>query len=293
MRVYGEAYLLINFWMDFLSLLLAACLKQARFHAPRAILGAALGAVYTVFAWTEKGFCRGYLLLAASLLLISLISFGKAGFFLFPYVAISVLNLCGLSDALLRSGVSCAAALLIAGFFSLSVCLIQRKTGLSQDAACELRILYRGKQASLPAIRDSGNLLRDGVTGQPVIVVPQSALTGLIPADTCPEEIATLPPGWRLLPIRTASGKGMLMCFRADRAELIQGRTVRQVRAPIAVSVFPEKSALVPECLFRGFCAAKSPKKEVVYHAGIRYEKMDAAGFLPPAHRQRALYRRG
>ena len=260
MRVYGEAYLLINFWMDFLSLLLAACLKQARFHAPRAILGAALGAVYTVFAWTEKGFCRGYLLLAASLLLISLISFGKAGFFLFPYVAISVLNLCGLSDALLRSGVSCAATLLIAGFFSLSVCLIQRKTGLSQDAACELRILYRGKQASLPAIRDSGNLLRDGVTGQPVIVVPQSALTGLIPADTCPEEIATLPPGWRLLRVKTAAGSKALMCFIPDQTVLRQGTRVHCVEAVIAVAGFQENYALLPERLF-------SEQREEICHA--------------------------
>ena len=268
MRVYGEAYLLINFWMDFLSLLLAACLKQARFHVPRAIVGAALGAVYSVLAWTGGSFYRSCIIQVLSAFLLSLISFGRAGFFLFPYVAISALNLCGLSDALLRSGVSCFAILLAASLFSLGVCLIQRKNKLSEDVPCVLRIVYHGKQASLPAIRDSGNLLRDGVTSQPVIVAPASALSTLMPSGAQTGDIATLPPGWRLLPIRTAAGNGLLMCFRADRTELIQGRNIRQVYVPIAVSDFNEKSALVPECLFRGFCPVKTPKKEVLFHAG-------------------------
>ncbi|MBR3018734.1 MAG: sigma-E processing peptidase SpoIIGA [Clostridia bacterium] len=268
MRVYGEAYLLINFWMDFLSLLLAACLKQARFHVPRAVFGAALGSVYSVLAWTGGSFYRNYPILILSSFLVSLIAFGKAGFPLFPYVVISALNLCGLSDALLRSGVSCAAILLISGLFSFGVCLIQRKNGLPEDASCVLRISYRGKQASVPAIRDSGNLLRDGVTSQPVIVVPESALSALMPSGAHSEIISSLPPGWRLVPIRTAAGKGLLMCFRADRTELIQGKNIRQVNASIAVSGFNEKSALVPECLFRGYCSVKAPKKEVLFYAG-------------------------
>ena len=268
MRVYGEAYLLINFWMDFLSLLLAACLKQARFHVTRAAFGAALGAVYAALAWTGRSFYRSCPVLILSSVLVSLISFGKAGFFLFPYVAVAALNLCGLSDALLRSGVSCAAVLVTSGLFSLGVCLIQRKGRLPEGDSCVLRILYRGKTASLPALRDSGNLLRDGVTGQPVIVVPENALSALMPNGAQTGIFSTLPPGWRLLPIRTAAGKGLLMCFRADRAELIQGKRIRQVYAPIAVSDFSEKSALVPECLFRGFCSVSEPKKEVVSHAG-------------------------
>ena len=102
----------------------------------------------------------------------------------------------------------------------------------------------------LPALRDSGNRLSDGISGLPVIVAPEKRVVRLLPAGVRAADLATLPPGWRLLPIRTAAGEGTLMCFRPDSAELVQDGKARQVEATIAISDFAEKSALVPEELF-------------------------------------------
>ena len=228
MRVYGEAYLFINFWMDFLSLLLAARLKRARFRGLRAAVGAAAGAVAALLAWSVGGAMRGLPALFLSMLAITVISFGKSGFFLFPWVIASALLLCGLTDALLNNGASAPAALIV----------------------CELTIYYRGRSARLPVLRDSGNLLTDGVTGLPVIVVSEGTVASLLPAGVRTGNLSTLPPGWRLLPIRTAAGNGTLMCFRADQLELRTKGKARRIDAAVAISGFSEKAALVPNDLF-------------------------------------------
>ena len=250
MRVYGEAYLFMNFWMDFCSLLLAACLRRARFHGLRAAAGAALGAAYALLARTGGAFFRGFPALLAAMLAVTVVSFGRAGPALFPWVAASALLLCGLADTMLHCGVSAAGVLLLCGLAALGCCLAQRGQRPPQGGRWVLHVTYRGKSAALPAIRDSGNLLRDGLTGQPVIVAPESALRRLMPQGVRPGDYITLPRGWRLLPIRTAAGSGLVMCFRPDAAELVQDGKARKIEAAIAVSGFAEKSALVPEELF-------------------------------------------
>ncbi len=250
MRVYGEAYLFINFWMDFLSLLLAARLRRAHFRGLRAAAGAMIGAMYALAAWAASEEMRGIPALFASMLTVTLVSFGKRGIFLFPWVAASTLLLCGLTDALLKNGVSVPMVLIVCGVAVLGICLTQSSSRQKCTDEYELTLLYHGKRAKLPVLRDSGNLLTDGVTGLPVIVVPEGAVASLLPAGVQPGNVSTLPPGWRLLPIRTAAGSGTLMCFRADQIELKTNGMARRVDAAIAVSGFSETAALVPDDLF-------------------------------------------
>ena len=252
MRVYGEAYLFINFWMDFLSLLLAACLRRVRFRGARAAVGAAVGAVLSLLARSGAAFLCGFPAALIMILVTALVSFGKAGFALFPWTAASALLLCGLTDALLRNGASAASVMIICGIAALVFCLVQRRQRSTRDGACVLRVSYRGKSSSLPVLRDSGNRLRDGLTGQPVIVAPESALLRLIPCGVRPANIATLPRGWRLLPIRTAAGNGLVMCFRPDAAMLVRNGKAKRLDVTIALSSFEERAALVPEELFIG-----------------------------------------
>lgn len=250
MRVYGEAYLFINFWLDFLSLLIAARLRRAYFHRARAIAGAFAGAVYALIAWNGGSLLRGFPALFASMLSVTLISFGKRGVSLFPWVAASMLLLSGLADMMLKNGASPALALVMCGISSLGVCALQSRRSSAQESFGELILAYRGNRVKLFALRDSGNLLTDGVTGLPVIVAPEKGVASLLPAGVLPSNPSTLPSGWRLLPIRTAAGNGMLMCFRADRAEMRRNGKTLPIDAVIAVSAFSEKAALVPDVFF-------------------------------------------
>ena len=251
MRVYGEAYLFINFWMDFLSLLIAARLRRARFRGMRAAFGAAFGAVYALIAWKDSGLLRGFPALFLTTLAVTVISFGKSGIFLFPWVTAAALLLCGLTDALLKNGASSAAVLAGCGLAALSMTLMQTRRVAAVENTGELMLAYRGHTVQLPAMRDSGNLLTDAVTGLPVIVAPEQAIVSLLPAGVETANLSTLPPGWRLMPIRTAAGNATLMCFRADRTEIQENGKVRAIDAIIAISGFSEKAALIPEDLFQ------------------------------------------
>ena len=251
MRIYGEAYLFINFWMDFLSLLIAARLRRARFRSMRAAAGAAVGAVYALAAWAGSGALRGFPALLLTTLAITLIAFGKSGVFLFPWVTASALLLCGLADALLKNGASSAAVLAGCGLAALSMTLMQSRRALAAENTGELILAYRGHTVQLPAMRDSGNLLTDAATGLPVIVAPEQAIVSLLPTGVETANLSTLPSGWRLLPIRTAAGNATLMCFRADKTEIQENGKVRAIDAVIAISGFSEKAALVPGDLFQ------------------------------------------
>lgn len=77
----------------------------------------------------------------------------------------------------------------------------------------------------LPAMLDSGNLLRDSITGLPVLVVPWRAMMVLFPQAGDWMQPGQLPPGFRLLNVRTAAGGGLLPLFRPDLCRLyVRGR---------------------------------------------------------------------
>lgn len=108
-------------------------------------------------------------------------------------------------------------------------------------------ILCGSSRISLTALVDSGNLLRDPLTGLPVIVVSRRAVSQLIPLPP-PGEIS---PGMRLISVRTVSGTGLMAVFRPDRVRLLTPGGWIDVRALIGVSPgsYDGFQALVPSAL--------------------------------------------
>ena len=84
MRVYGEAFFLMNGWMDYLCLMLTASLGRRRFRPGRALLAAGLGAGYALIAWMGGAWLRGVPALAAAALGMTSIAFGRGGLRLWP-----------------------------------------------------------------------------------------------------------------------------------------------------------------------------------------------------------------
>ena len=108
--------------------------------------------------------------------------------------------------------------------------------------------IRRGRRsATLSAMVDSGNLLRDAVTGLPVIVCSPKALAELLP----PMQAGELPSGFRYLSARTASGAALLPCFRPDRVRLRTARGYEDAEALVALAVngYNGFQALVPASL--------------------------------------------
>lgn len=122
----------------------------------------------------------------------------------------------------------------------------------------ELRLGTR--RTSLTALVDSGNLLRDAVTGLPVIVISRRAAARLIPLP--PGE--TLLPGMRLMSVRTISGTALMTILRPDTVRLLTGGAWQEVQALIGLSPdgYDGFQALVPANLISDFSAAL-PRKAI------------------------------
>ncbi len=260
MRVYGEAFFFIIFWMDFLCLLLAARLGRSRFHFGKALISAGLGGVYGVLAWTASfPFLRGVPALLLSCLLMCRIAFGKRCPRLFPLVLASGWLLSGLSNFVMERGGSPGLVILIDSGAALALLLLTQRIG-DPGGSFSIKLVYRGKSAEARAMRDTGNLLSDAVSGLPVIVLSERLGQAFLPPGTNAKDLCTLPPGWRLVRVKTAAGVKTLMCFTPDQIILRQGTRVFHAEAAVAVADFEEDRALLPDSLFseqrEGMCHA-------------------------------------
>lgn len=250
MRINGEMLFCINGWMDFLCLALTGCLGKRRLRPARMLAAAAMGGAYGVMAYARGPWIRGIPALLAVALLMTLIAFGKSGLRLWPVTAASGLFFAGASGFLMEKGVSPQAVMLLCGGIMAALAAVMRAMAPRGRGEFRLRLTLAGRAVTLPAFRDSGNLLRDGITGLPVIVAPAGLLRPLLPPGLQCSDLSTLPRGWRLLPVQTAAGQKCLMCFQPDKAWLTQGKVLRPIRAAVAISDSMGSRALLPEAVF-------------------------------------------
>ncbi len=245
--LHGEGYLLGNILLCGCALPLGGRLAGASLPDGRRLAGAAVAA--------------GLLsLLALSLPLLGLLSLpfcvwlayrpqGRAA-----VCRCTVTTLCaslmtgGTATALATRGVgawSCVAwSLALEGVLYLLVQLLP--CVLREVRQVELRVGERS--IMLPAMVDSGNLMRDPITSLPVLVIPLRAAHALYPEAGRIDPLHALPKGFRLLHVRTAAGGGMLPLFRPDRCWLyLDGRRQEaKLLAAVAGQEYRGTQALVP-----------------------------------------------
>lgn len=135
----------------------------------------------------------------------------------------------------------------------LLVCLLLRYTPAAlprpeeAPALATVDVRHGAHHLTLTALIDSGNLLRDPVTGLPVIVISRRAAMRLV---QLPGEGKVVYP-FRLLTIRTVSGHGMMTVFHPDSVYLLKNG--QWVRTEALLGVSPEGydgfQALVPASL--------------------------------------------
>ena len=129
----------------------------------------------------------------------------------------TVLALSGAAGSL-RGGLllGAAAAPLIAA-------IIVRKRRKAQDQV-RVRILHRGQWTAFEALVDSGNGLRDYLTGRPVIVLPEAR-------RAFAKEAA-----FRPIFANTAGGRQMMWCFTPEQTQVFSDGRWRIVEAALAFS---------------------------------------------------------
>lgn len=261
MRVNGEWFFLMNAWMNFLALLAASRGASIRLFPGKALLAAMLGAVYALVSYGLFPGLRSLPGLALGALLLSLTAFGKRAGDGWPWVLAAVFALSGLSGFLWKQGIPAPWVMLLCGALVALEVRLHGRMRLPDWKYGKMTVAFCGQTARLPALRDSGNLLSDPVTGLPVIVAPGGLLSSVLTPAWNGEDLSALPGGFRLICADTAAGRSLLPCFHPQDVTLRFGFARSRVDAVIALSRAPMARALVPECFFQ--------QKEGSMHAGL------------------------
>lgn len=210
--IYLDAFMGLNFLVD-LCLLLGV--NRLAGHPPglaRAAAAAALGGGYAGmclvpgFAFLGNGLWRG-----VSLGLMGWTAFGadrsgwrRSMLFVLLSMALGGLAVCFRTGGL----VLCAVVLALLSRMGL------RSFG---KELVRVTVTYGGRTVRAMALRDTGNSLRDPITGENVtVLIPEIGERLGIPGSVLRDPGGELTPGLRLIPARTVGGGGLLAAVRCE-----------------------------------------------------------------------------
>ncbi len=199
----------LNFTVNYLLILGCGGLCRWTPGLGRALLGAAVGATHAALCLVPGlGFLGHIFWRLLSVFLMGVVAFGK----LRQIAVLGVLCL-GADGVFSDAGVrGVLIGLLVAAF----LWAFLRK---NHQKLVPVELEYGGKRLRLKALRDTGNCLRDPVTGRRVMVIGADAageLTGLTAQQLrAPLETMGAIPGLRLIPYQAVGQKeGLLLAMR-------------------------------------------------------------------------------
>ena len=250
--VYADILFLINFSMDYLCFYITSRLLHRKLPKVRTFLASVAGGLYSVliliadFVSPLRLICdiaAGFLMCAAVFAEKEL-KIGKIALHSLAYVGVSsalggimtaifnMMNTLGFANALESGGGDgmpvwiFAALSAISGFATLrgGRFLRQKQSERSADVEIELD----GKKVKLTALCDSGNLVRDPISGKCIVVTDLCSVSPALPPEMLDavrkndmSAIESLPREHvrkiRFVPSRTATGSGMLYAIKPDR----------------------------------------------------------------------------
>ena len=236
MRVYVDGLMGLNFLVDFLLLLGTNRMTGYPADLRRLAAAAALGAVYAG-ACLLPGFrfLGSVLWRTVSLGLMGCLAFGCGQSALRRCGVFALLTL-ALGGFALSLGRADPGALLLSALVLWGLCRFSVTAPPGSRVYLPLKICHGDQTLNLLALRDTGNSLRDPVTGEQVLVICAGAarqLTGLT-EEQLRDPLGTLAaapiPGLRLIPYRTV-GQGGMMLAMAFSETTLEGKRGRRIVA--------------------------------------------------------------
>lgn len=244
--VYVDLLFLINFSMDYVCLYACAKVMKRKIRFVRLILSAALGGIYSVISvFLPFGAVIGTAADALFCLIICAIAFSEKGRRLsstllcgFLFVGISMMMggiMTAIFNALNRldlpldsidgDGISTylfAIIAAVAGIITLrSGAIIAKRADIKE---CTLILTVSGKTKEIFALSDSGNLVKDPLSGKSVVLIDRNIMAELADLTIFDDFLSgelhlekNPPKGLRVVPINTASGRSALCAMPPDR----------------------------------------------------------------------------
>lgn len=236
MRQSVEAYFLMNLTVD-AALLAVIARANGCFRPRRALLGGLLCAAYALLVENVSGRLGHPVVQLLLIVPVALIVSGDHDWRKWGSVAFQLfcgaMMLGGLGTLMSRGGVSPTAVVLGAGLLLLNMLLNVRASRIItwEVTVC---LYFRGRNVSFRALIDTGNRLREPISGQPVLIAESSLLKELIHSANGDDF-----PGRRVA-FGGLGGGGTVRCFRPDMVLIRRGDQL--IRAPeVWVAVYPGK----------------------------------------------------
>ena len=253
--------MVINFSMDFLALYITAKILHIKLIPKRLTLAASAGALYSLLALVviPSGILGASISIGMSFLLTR-VSFGKqpamhllkntAVFYLISFALgggitaiCNTLNIWQNKKELVINGSHGVVygdipfgllilLALICGSFSLISGIIAKRKNAVKTA--EIKITLASQAACLTGLVDSGNILKEPISGRPVIITTFEAVRKILPLCLIPlfrsgEMTVSTDSAYlsrvRIIPSSTVNGKGLMYAFSPDSVD-IDGRSV-------------------------------------------------------------------
>ncbi len=258
MIVYIDVLIVINIYITYFTLRAAAGMLHTRLRTGRLAAASVSGGFTALAALAGLPILLSLLLKSALTVLIVLIAFGigkPAETLLRSFLCIAVsMLICG-AAALIHEFAQTdfvfsangypyldisALVLVISSAVIYGVLSLWRRftDSPSDSVRIPLTVTLHGITVTLSAIADSGNFLRDFLTGRPVILCRADAAQPVLPPNVRAYLSGSTDDltGIRLIPMTTAAGQSLAAAFRPDSitAETPYGR--KRLDALIAVS---------------------------------------------------------
>ena len=288
--VYADLLFLVNFSMDFLCFYITSAILRKKLNTLRALLASIAGGVYSVtvlFAYIVPPFglvldAIALLAMCAAVFIEKKAKFSRIILSTAVYIGVSV-ALGGMMTALfnLLNTLELPLELLQVDSEGIPVWLFALLAAVSgaatlaggrffrekqSEKSAKVEITLDGKTASLYAVCDNGNLVRDPVSGKCVIIGDLSALRRILPDEIIKAVrendasfIAKLSPEHarrvRLIPASSIGGVSMLYAMTADKIEItgddgeVHESDALFAPAPIGGSAKGYEALLPPELL--------------------------------------------
>jgi len=224
-----EAFACTNLLMNFMLLTVGArCVGHIRWK--RVICAALAGTLYAVAAcaWTGGTRLRSLTAQSACLMLMAWIVFGGKALYKCGKCCVCIAAgtlLCGGAMVLLSRWFEPGSPMLTAGgwfVMAAAVCAADRLQGGEQtQGQILLRIGTRMGSVDIRALLDTGNRLREPLSGLPVLIVREKALRAIVDTERVHSIKNRLMPGFRWVEYSSLGGNGKIVCFRPESAMML------------------------------------------------------------------------
>ena len=221
--VYVDVLFTLNLFVNYLLLLSGACLLREKAKRWRLLLGAALGAVYSLIIFAPE--LRHFGKLTACFLAANFIF---AGFMMGIWLLFRPKGMVYQNGAVyfdISVTVLIVTAIVCYGLTVLFSKLFRRHA--PENRIYTLQVELDGCRLCTQALLDTGNRLSDCFSDTPVILLEYARVKTLLPPELrsffrerpsalhAPPEAASL--GFRLIPYHTVGGTGLLPAFRPEK----------------------------------------------------------------------------